>query len=500
MENTVQITAYHKVWECKPTSEGKSSWVGRPFGRGEYKPLGPELSKRASDALLKIMDGNVPSRNQTAQLALFGQQKEEEAPDPFEGLEVNPDSVVSPDFIHEDAELILGSPLPKYRIIGRPKYHGTRYYAVVYPNPDKSQIQPWTKPVMFPGTTSVIKKTLPTSDRIGEWMVNKFQSYDEYKEWLDIAATKGTIMHGMLADLIQDLIPELDSREWRDYVDMKITKQKLDPKIYGPQWNRFFQKSLMSFIKWVQDYEVKFIFVEIGLVSLEHQFGGQIDFFVEMNEKNYSDSTPSQKMIIDNILDTTDLYADSADEVRPLGQFLNEEGGLSKKDAKAVAELYIHKDNKNDTGKEFLEKLIKLVPTKRKRILGIVDAKSGENSHDSHVDQLGQYRVLVGENFPNLNMDEVKSFNWHPSDFNLTKGSTSFSYKFHDQTKKISKVKTAATLAMYKVLEQDNFGPVSKFVGKPTLDANLNDMVTFKDFIDNYEEQLYLSISQGLML
>lgn len=202
-------------------------------------------------------------------------------------LEVNNETILRPDYIHPEIERILGGPLPSHRVFARPHIRGDRHYMYGRPNDDRNSARPWLIFPPLPGVTSIIKKTCPTPESLIKWMCSFPGGYQAAREYTDLMAAKGTIMHGVLADLVNGVVPELGTPEWHRYIEAKIRKQKVDLK-YHREWEWFMRKTILSFLQWIEDYEVTIILMEIALVSETLGYAGQVDCFCEMNDKKYT--------------------------------------------------------------------------------------------------------------------------------------------------------------------------------------------------------------------
>lgn len=214
--------------------------------------------------------------------------------DALSGLEINNDTVLRPDYIHHNAEEVLGSKIPALRVFARPEIGGDRHYLYAIPSPDRNSANNWQIKKPLPGVTSILKKTMPTPPSLIKWQATFPGGYSAAKEYTELAASKGTIMHSVFADYVNDLIPELDSTEWHNYIALKIAKQKVDKKHHG-EWQHFMKKALLSLMQWIEDYDVTILLMEIALVSETLGYAGQVDVICQMNKSKYTDKTPADK-------------------------------------------------------------------------------------------------------------------------------------------------------------------------------------------------------------
>ncbi len=420
----------------------------------------------------------------------------------LESLDINAETILRPDYLHPNAEAILGGKIPSYRVFGRPEIAGDRHYLYAIPNPDGSSARSWLIQRPLPGVTSIIKKTCPTPPSLVKWKASFPGGIEAANEFTDIAAKKGTIMHSIFADLVNDLVPEFDSTEWHRYIDIKITRQGIrEPYKYHGEWSHFMRKAILSFLQWVEDYEVTFILMEIALVSEALGYAGQIDVVCEMNDRIYTKpvveifpikkakaSHPKRQAKV-AAAETAGQLSRHWEVVKPFKVVQLCDSPLP---VKAGGDMEI--DRRREPNMDNI--LENKVFNPRRRVNAIVDFKSGEHSYDTHHFQLGFYVPLLREAFPNLNLEGAKAWNWHPTDWSESK--QTFSYKFVDQTNKLKQRRTECLLELYNMDYKDDIPSVLEFVGKPKLGAKPSNLVQTVEFAEHWESTLHLAMDMGL--
>jgi len=201
--------------------------------------------------------------------------------------------LITPEFYNRE---FMGK-MPPYRIIGRPKMKGERHYATIFqrePGENEDPKRIWFDPKVyfFPGVTTINRDTTSIAPNLLEWYAK--HGMEKAERLRDSAAARGTIMHSLFVAVARGELRGFETKGFNDEIEMRIRLQGYEPKEF-PDWKEFFIKAIMSFIQWVNDYDVVFHALEIGLVSGELGFAGQIDVVCEMNDKEYTEKTPKEK-------------------------------------------------------------------------------------------------------------------------------------------------------------------------------------------------------------
>lgn len=417
----------------------------------------------------------------------------------LETLDVNADTVLRPDYLHPNAESILGSKLPPYKVIGRPEIGGDRHYLYAIPNPDRKSNRSWLIQKPLPGVTSILKKTMPTPPQLVKWMATFPGGYEAAREHTDLMAKRGTIMHGMFADFVNGLVPEFDSTEWHEYISVKMRKQKVDKKHHG-EWQHFMKKALLSLMQWMEDYEVTILLMEVALVSDKLGYAGQVDVICEMNERIYTkpivEVFPIKKAKASHPKRQTKAVAlETAGQlkrhwnVEPAGVPASALYGAGDASEMGFSRREPNMDN-------ILENK---VFNPRRRVNAIVDFKSGEHNSDSHSVQLSMYVPLIQEAFPNFRIE--KAWNWHPTNWRERPnkaGEWNFSYNAIDQTNNLSLEDANLLIARYNLKFRKEMESVVKFEGKPILGVKPASLVNTVGFVEHWESTLHLAMDLGL--
>jgi len=167
----------------------------------------------------------------------------------------------------------LGAP-PDYRIVGRQKVNGQRSYVVLHPD------QP--VPFFYPSVTTIIDAVIPKDKALEAWAIKEFRDAKEKAEYMDMKAAYGTVVHGAIADLVNGVLPDFEDYEgWHTYMLMATGRN--GHSRYAKAWTQGTQKAVLSVVKWIQDYEVRILAMELPLCHRGNGTAGQIDFLVERN-------------------------------------------------------------------------------------------------------------------------------------------------------------------------------------------------------------------------
>lgn len=220
----------------------------------------------------------------------------------------------------------------------------------------------------FISVTNLIKQTMPTPDPLLKWIAS--MGYDESQAYAQERADYGTFMHIQFQSLLINKVLDLDSLD--DQLKAWLQEQRQPQSLYE-QWIDEIKKDVLGFAQFVRDYKVVPLAIEVMLAS-QDGYAGAVDLVCLM--------TIEEKGFFGEVL----------------------KSGPNKGQPK---------ETKRETG-----------------VIGIVDFKSGrKNFYEAHEIQLEAYRNLVRENFPSLNMNDVRLYNYSPSEWRTKPG-----YKLKDQT------------------------------------------------------------------
>ena len=253
-------------------------------------------------------------------------------------------------YFNDDALLLR--PIALYRLDGA----GLRnYYTYTPPN---GTLPAFVK--FYISVTSLIKATTPTSPYLIDWMKKQGENADVI---MYNRADYGTMMHiefeKVLIELINGGFYDLDEvcATVIDYVQCNDVK---DADIN--QWTEDLKQDILGFCKFIFDYNVRPLAIEMALKSDALGVGGAIDFFglLDIDVKGYF-------------------------------------GETYKTGANAGQE----KESKQ-----------------RQTFLAIVDFKSSRKGvHEDHEIQLKAYEECIRENFPQYKETPIKLFNYRPKNW-----------------------------------------------------------------------------------
>lgn len=245
--------------------------------------------------------------------------------------------------LYFDDSALLEPARKLYRLNG---YAGGRYYYSLNDSGD---------PTFFIGVTNMIKKTLPTSEYLINWIAELGQ--DEAKIYTQQRADYGTFMHMLFTKLLieKKLDMDLIDDELRGFLH-----RQSQPIVLFEDWIDELKKDVLAFAQFIKDHKVKPLAIEVVLASIDGGFAGAVDIICNMTieEKGFWG------------------------EVYKSGE---------------------RKGEPKETKKEI-------------EVIAIVDNKSGRKGFfEAHEIQLEAYKVLVQENFPDIKVDKL--YNFAPSEW-----------------------------------------------------------------------------------
>jgi hypothetical protein len=196
----------------------------------------------------------------------------------------------------------------------------------------------------------MIKKTLPTSPHLIEWMVNKGK--EESSSYLEERADYGTFMHSQCGELLMAGHYDLDTLADR----LKLYCAKKDIP-YQKEWVDELKKDILAFAQFMIDTNLKPLAIEIVLSHPEDGYAGAIDLVAELDieEKGFFG----------------DVYLSGPDK------------GLPK------------------------------MTKQTRRVIAIIDMKSGRKGfYEAHEIQLQAYLEMWKIHFPDVLVERL--YNWSP--------------------------------------------------------------------------------------
>lgn len=135
------------------------------------------------------------------------------------------------------------------------------------------------EPIFYTSVTKMITKTLPKNEALTTWMVQNFDTMEDYYLFLEDKADYGTFMHIEISKLLIERTIDLDSLEIR--LEEYISENNLGRECL--LWAPSLKKDLIAFAQFVFDKNVKPIAIEMVLVSQEMEVGGALDLVCELD-------------------------------------------------------------------------------------------------------------------------------------------------------------------------------------------------------------------------
>lgn len=282
---------------------------------------------------------------------------------------------------------------------------GARHYFTVNevePTPE-NEAEANTEPeyTFYSGVTTVTGATLPKAEQLVKWIAD--MGYDNAIKYRDERASYGTLMHTMFAHVLINGSIDLQ------FVDSLVHEyaQRENRVVNTWQWTEDIKQDIIAFAKWVSDYDVKPLAIEISLCSQEMGVAGTADLPCLM-------TIPTKG-------DWGEVYKSGANKGQPK------------------------------------------LTTKGVRTLAIVDFKSGRKSYGGMVDcaaQLRLYKALWVENFgyyddslntisQEIETDGIRLFNWSPKNWKTEPG-----YHLAEQTDSFSDARMETMIQMYKLSQK----------------------------------------------
>lgn len=247
------------------------------------------------------------------------------------------------------------------------------------------------EPTFYPSVTTILHAVMPENKALTDWKLSLGK--EEAEAYTQERAAYGTFVHGQLASLMISRKYDLNSlrEELRKYVE----REKL-PEGFIDAHEDEARADIIAFAKWMHDYDVRPYAVEIALYSPSHGYAGMLDCVCNMREFP-----------------------------------IDEE------------EAAIEKANGDEA------KLAKIREKFSSRIDAIVDFKSGKKGfHEAHKLQLGYYRTMWNENFPEKPI--MRIFNIAPKDWTKT-AKKQPSYSFDEQTNEECLAQLPTLLELYNL-------------------------------------------------
>ncbi len=250
----------------------------------------------------------------------------------------------------------------------------------------------------LPSVTTILAEVLPTEEWLIRWIAS--WGYERALEKRDEAAHYGTIFSICAADLLRHGSFDLSTIE----TALDIYRYSNNITFPTDHWVNKLKEDLFALTSFIQDYNFEPIAIELPLISTKYKFAGTLDALGYITIGN------------------------------------GQNGKILKSDIK--------KDKNGN-----------IVENKTRRVLAIIDWKTGRKGfYRSHEAQLHMYYLLVQENFPEFQHQEIRLYNWAPK---YWENPDDPKYHFKDQTNSTEKLKILHYLAIYHT-EYQNWEPKIK--------------------------------------
>lgn len=269
---------------------------------------------------------------------------------------------------------------PNYRLC-QLNARGQRYYYVM--NEDGTEL--------YPSVTTILKKVMPENTILTNWKLDLGREASE--AYTMERARFGTFVHGLLQELM--ITRKFDLSSVREKLGKYIEREHLP--ISFMEHEEEVKYNLLSFAKWIRDYDVRPLAVEICLYHPELKFAGMLDLVCSMRTISVED------------------------------------------EAKAIEKA---------KGKE--DKIAEIRKEGAKRITAIVDYKTTTKAfHDSHAIQLGLYKMMWDATFTDVPIDAIA--NVSPKEWwNTQKKQVSYQFEWQSENEVLKQI--PYLLELYKLL------------------------------------------------
>lgn len=248
------------------------------------------------------------------------------------------------------------------------------------------------EPIFFPSVTTVLHKVAPENRVLTEWKLRLGkEAADNYT---NERAAYGTFIHGLIEQLV--ISRRFNLEEIKEKLEKYVEREKL-PYGFVESHIEEAKADMVAFAKWMRDYDVRPIAVEVALYSPTMGVAGMIDLVADIREYPISKEE--------------EMVAKASDEGK-------------------AREKY------------------------GKRIYAIIDFKSGKKGfYDGYAQQLEIYRRMWNETFPELPISRM--FNIAPKEWMGTAKKVP-SYNYEEQTDNPAINKVDPILALFACEEEQD--------------------------------------------
>ena len=301
---------------------------------------------------------------------------------------------------------------------------------------------------LYPSVTTILKKVMPENTILTNWKIDLGK--DASESYTMDRARFGTFVHGLLQELV--ITRKFDLSTVREKLGKYIEREHL-PMSFMEHEDEV-KYDLLSFAKWMKDYDVRPLAVEICLYHPELKFAGMLDLVCKMRTFSVEE----------------------------------EEKAIEK--AQAAAKKAKDKKNVND-------EIAAIRRMGEKRITAIVDFKTTTKAfHDSHAIQLGLYKMMWDATFPDVPIDAIANIS--PKEWwNTAKKQVSYQFEWQTDNEVLKQI--PYLLELYKLLPTETKKvPLCEGIIdlNDDIDSNVT-VLTLEELIDKSKEKMQEETPEG---
>lgn len=342
-------------------------------------------------------------------------------------------------------------------------------------------------PRFQPSVTTVLGAVMPENPFLTDWKIS--MGKEKAEAYTAERAAYGTFMHGCFEQVIVNRKYDLDNlrEELRKYIE----REKLPTSFIN--YTEDLKRDVLAFARWVKDYDVRPIAVEVALYHPELGYAGMVDLVASVRKYTIQEEAKAT----DKIAATYDKAAEKAvaqrDKAKSAAQVAYSKAVAKAKTEEDKAKAEADYNAALKAAEEALDDALITLGNDRnnavedarkvygERLNGIIDFKSGRKGfYEEHQHQLNLYRLMWDANYPEHPIDFIANFS--PKDWR-----TAPSYNYKDQSTGQPIQKTLLLLDLFRMdhSEEKTITTVSGQIdldGADDLDANVSS-VTLEDLV-----------------
>jgi hypothetical protein len=456
-----------------------------------------------------------------------------------------PDTSIRPTPEDISEETIVKADLYDFDFLGRMKYdfiilhrvhvpgHG-RLYAVKFRQPDGE----YGPTEFYTGVTTICDKVMGHSDELLNWALENFTSPEDYREKLNELADLGSFIHGMMAKCAMKQLPDFEDPEFDQMVRRGIGYYGYNVSDKFKEWSTRTRKAILSFKKWVWEYNVVFHAIEIP-IGIPHSkdangnkvFGwfNQIDFFVTMDKEQYPDAPKPKRNPLPEKCGTAAPEAGkkprswkkiqdgepyeswifpsrSQADSWAAGYHERWDGpcGIPEIGFEPVQALPPAGENETIQVTRQVERVQHYTPwdcpkdVERERIMAVADYKSGKNSYPSHALQLQLQKLTLEHNFPHLDFSKLRLFNLHTMDWEEGREKPTFGYSLREKTDEFYKT-AESYLNIWRAEHARELPRKIVYAGDSNIGTHPRENTRLVEYRDYFDEKFSIAIKNGFI-